>query len=511
MKHMKKLLGLLLTVALMLAMSVAAFAAETTANNSNVNQKGKITIENATVGETYSIYKILDLESYDADKKAYSYTVNSTWTGFFTGTGKGLDYVSVKDGYVSWKTEKNEASDVEAFAKAALAYAKENSDSVKPVASKEAKAPSGDQNAKQVTLVFDKQDKANESEEALELALGYYLVDTTLGTLCSLDTTNAEVTMKEKNTVPTITKQVQEDSDNNWGASNTAQIGDTVNFKVTIHAKKGAENYVLHDKMDAGLTFGGTVTVKAGESDLETSNYTLTTEGLTDDCTFELAFKQDYLDTITAETDIVVTYSAVLNKDAKISTDTNNNTAKLTYADNNTTEDASTSTATFKFDIVKTDSSNKLLNGAEFELYDAQTGGNKISLVKESVGNYRVATTAETSGEGEFTSAVIEAGKVTVKGLDVNTTYWLEETKAPAGYNKLSGRVEVKMESANKTATMTDENTYASGGVHVINKTGTELPSTGGIGTTIFYVAGSVLVLAAAVLLITKKRMSEEK
>lgn len=503
MKHMKKLLGLLLTVALMLAMSVAAFAA----NDSNTNTAGKITIDNATTGETYSIYKILDLESYStADNPAnpdttgtYSYKVNENWKGFFAKSSeegydatysKGLEYVDIsEDGYVSWKTEKNEASDVEAFAKAALAYAKE----------------------KNVATAKNPVQASSTTVEFTELALGYYLVDTTLGTLCSLDTTNAEVTMKEKNTVPTITKQVQEASDNNWGASNTAQIGDTVNFKVTIHAKKGAENYVLHDKMDAGLTFGGTVTVKAGESDLETSNYTLTTEGLTDDCTFELAFKQDYLDTITAETDIVVTYSAVLNKDAKISTETNKNTAKLTYADNNTTEDASTTTTTFKFDIVKTDSSNKLLNGAEFELYDAQTGGNKISLVKESVGNYRVATTAETSGEGEFTSAVIEAGKVTVKGLDVNTTYWLEETKAPAGYNKLSGRVEVKMESANKTATMTDENTYASGGVHVINKTGTELPSTGGIGTTIFYVAGSVLVLAAAVLLITKKRMSEEK
>ena len=109
----------------------------------------------------------------------------------------------------------------------------------------------------------------------------------------------------------------------------------------------------------------------------------------------------------------------------------------------------------------------------------------------------------------EFTPDVIEAGKVTVKGLDANTIYWLEETEAPAGYNKLASRVRVEIEEANLTTTMTGD-TWATGngGVQITNQAGTELPSTGGMGTTIFYVLGSILAVGAIVLLVTKKRMS---
>lgn len=339
------------------------------------------------------------------------------------------------------------------------------------------------------------------------LKLGYYLVDTSLGSLCALDTTNPNVTMEEKNEAPTIEKKVQEDSTSAWGDQNDADIGQTVNFKTTVHAKKGAQNYVVHDQMEAGLTLDETSIKIEG---VDTGNYTVVTEGLSDGCTFEIKFEQSYLDTITADTDIVITYSAVLNKDAKISTDSNNNKTKLDYGDNSSTEWDETKTYTFKFDIIKTDSNKKVLNGAKFELYDDKTGGNKIALVKESEGNYRVATATEKAADG-FTSAVIEAGKVTVKGLDGNTTYYLEEIEAPAGYNKLAGRVAVEIKQENLSTTMTGD-TWAegNGGVQITNNSGTELPSTGGIGTTIFYVLGSALVLAAVVLLVTKKRMSAE-
>ena len=148
------------------------------------------------------------------------------------------------------------------------------------------------------------------------------------------------------------------------------------------------------------------------------------------------------------------------------------------------------------------------MNGAEFKLYDAKTEGNEIALIDEGNGVYRVATAAEKAAEG-FVSATIKAGKVTIKGLD-SGTYYLEETKAPAGYNVLAERVEVKIDHANLTATV-EGDTYVSGGVQVINKTGAELPSTGGIGTTIFYVVGGLLVVAAGVLLVTRKRMSKSE
>lgn len=115
-----------------------------------------------------------------------------------------------------------------------------------------------------------------------------------------------------------------------------------------------------------------------------------------------------------------------------------------------------------------------------------------------------------------FTSATIVAkgGQATVIGLDANTTYWLEETKQPNGYNKLDGRVEVRIEDSNISTTLTDASTDwedGNGGVHIINKTGAELPTTGGMGTTIFYVVGSILLGSAVILLIAKKRMGAEK
>ena len=122
-----------------------------------------------------------------------------------------------------------------------------------------------------------------------------------------------------------------------------------------------------------------------------------------------------------------------------------------------------------------------------------------------------MATSEEQTAEN-FTSAVMEAGKVIVKGLDANTTYWLEETKAPDGYNKLAERVEVAIQEENLSATLNNDNTeWVSGGVRVINKTGSLIPSTGGMGTTVLYIAGGVLVIAAGALLIFRKRMHMDK
>ena len=485
MKHIKKFVSLLLTLVMVLAMASTTFAAQ-----EGTLSGGSITINDAVPGQTYKAYQILYLESYNATSKAYAYKANSAWKSFIeSDTVKGV-YVNVDtQGYVTWV----EGANVAEFAKLAQAEA------AKKVADASATAPDASEGNTNSTVTFS------------NLKLGYYLVDTSLGTLCSLDTTNPSVVMEEKNEVPPIPdKQVKEDSTSEWGESNTAQIGDTVEFRTTITAKKGAQNYVLHDQMSDGLTLDEEsikVTVN-GVGLKKGTAYTVVTNP-TDGCDFEIQFTQTYLDTITQDAEIVVTYSAVLNDKAVIYPSGNPNKTKLDYGDNSSTEWDETKTYTFKFDIIKTDSNGKVLNGAKFELYDAQTEGKKIALVKESDGVYRVATATEKNAEG-FTPAVIEAGKVTVKGLDADTTYWLEETEAPAGYNKLSGRVEVKIEDSNLTTNMTGD-TWVDGnsGVHIINNTGAELPSTGGMGTTIFYIIGSVLVLAAVVLLIVRKRMSD--
>lgn len=486
MKKIKKLASVCLALIMALALAVPAFAAGT---------NGSITISNPVDGQTYKAYLMFELESYNTETGAYSYKITNDWREFVT-TGAGKDYFSIDaQDYVTLKTGvtvENNSTTAAAIAKAAVAYAA--SKNLTPAA----------------TL------SKNDSYTANGLTLGYYVVDSSLGALCGLTTTKPNATINEKNEVPVPEKTVKEDSTGNYGESNTAQIGDTVEFKTVIHAKKGAQNYKLHDQMEAGLTLNqDSITVKVGETALtKGTDYTVAfnvpCKDKNDDaatCDFEITFSNDYLATITADTDIVVTYTAVLNENAEIADATNDNDTVLDYGDDSRSEWDKTTTKTFMFDIIKTDSSLKVLNGAKFELYDAQTAGNKIDLVKVSDGVYRVATATEKSAEG-FTSAVIEAGKATVKGLDADTTYWLEETEAPAGYNKLAARVAVAIENSNLTTTM-EGDTWAegNGGVQITNNTGAELPSTGGIGTTIFYVLGAVLVVGAGVVLVTKKRM----
>lgn len=492
MKHTKKFVSLLLTLVMVLAMASTTFAADAT---------GKITIKNPVAEETYNIYLMFELESYNKETGAYAYKITNDWKEFVT-TGAGKVYFSIDgQGYVTLKdgvTVENNSEAAATIAKAAIAYAKDKN--LTPTA----------------TLPKD------DSYTAQNLTLGYYVVDSSLGTLCDLTTTNPEVTIEEKNEVPVPDKTVKEDSNNTYGDSNTAQIGDTVEFKTVIHAKKGAQNYVLHDQMEEGLTLDReSIVVKVGETDLtKDTDYTLAFDVQCKDkkgneatCDFEITFSNSYLSTITANTDIIVTYKAVLNEKAKIADATNDNDTKLDYGDDSDSGWDTTTTKTFMFDIIKTDSSFKVLDGAEFELYDQETNGTKINLVEIKEGLYRVATPEEVGKTG-FSSAVIKTvnGKATVKGLDSDskTSYWLEETKAPAGYNKLSSRTEVQMTDGNLTTNMNGD-TWAEGdgGVQITNNTGAELPSTGGMGTTIFYIIGSVLVLAAVVLLIVRKRMSD--
>lgn len=486
MRKMKKIVSLVLALVLALAMSATTFATEPSKNTETVqsgknDNSGAITINDAIEGQTYTIYQILKLESYDVAKNAYSYKATDAWSVFINSAEVKDVYVTVDaQGYVEWIT----GADAAAFAKLALTHA--------PAANQ------GQVTASSATVEFE------------NLNLGYYLIDTTLGTLCSLDTTNTSVEMYEKNEVPSVKKEVQEDFTEEWGSSNTAQIGDTVNFKTTVSAKPGADKYVLHDMMTDGLTLNEDSIAIAGLT--KGTDYTVAfnvehkkADGTKDyDCDFEITFTQAYLDTITEAKDLVVTYSAVLNDEAVISADTNRNKTRLDYGDGSSTEWAETTTVTLKFDIVKTNDKNEVLEGAQFELYDAETEGNRIALAKDADGTYRVATADEIAAAG-FESAIIDAGTAVVKGLDANTTYYLQETNAPDGYNKLAERVEVAMGAANLTAEL-NGTTWVDGGVHVINYTGTELPSTGGMGTTIFYVAGGLLVLLAVVLLFVKRR-----
>ena len=484
-KAMKKLMAALLAVAMVCAMAIPAFAAEggTTAGT------GSITIEKAAVGETYTIYKMFDLNSYDVGAGTYSYTVDSNWAAFFATGAEGARYITLKNGHPTW-VEGAEPAD---FAKAALAYATE-----KPItATKTATADSD-------TVSFT------------GLDLGYYLVDTSLGALCGLDTTKPNVTINEKNQVPGIDKEVK-GSDGSWVTENTAKIGDTVNYKVTITVQTANNRYVLHDTMSDGLTFNkDSVKVTVNNTVVDATNhYRLVTENIGGE-TFNINFEDSYIATLAAGTKIEVTYSAVVNANAKVDSKENTNEAYLVYGSNHETTHGKTNTNLYQFDLIKyCGTSGKLLGGAQFKLYDAMTGGNKINLVKNEDGTYRVATAAEINGNKTVDYIETVAGKtVKISGLD-KKVYYLEETVPPVGYNGLTERVTVDLSTGSKKVTngyFTD-GTYdeasadSIGGVAVVNNAGTILPGTGGIGTTIFYVIGGGLMAAAAILLITKKRM----
>lgn len=470
-KTFKKLFAALLAAALVLAMAVPAFAVTNAT-------KGSITISKTVTDETYTIYRMFKLDSYNAESNTYSYTVESDWEGFFK-TGAGGNYITL-DGqnHPTWTAaDENDSTTVAAFAKAALAWAADK----KISGTKE--TATGD------TVTFS------------NLDLGYYLVDSSLGALCGLNTTNPDATIKEKNGQPTIEKKVKSHYDG-WAEKNTAKIGDTVEFKIVVHVEAGAQSYKVADTMSDGLTFNSSSLKVTYKDAPATANSDYTLEPGKNGTTFTLTFKDSYVADKVGEA-IVVTYNATLNDKAVVTG--NKNKATLGYGTNKTVE-SETTTYTYEFDLVKVDgATKKLLNGAEFKLYDAENGGSVIKVVPVA-GGYRVANGDETGA----VDTIKVNGKVHISGLD-KTTYWLEETKAPDGYNMLTERKPVSLTNGSNNTTLTSSTwSEADHGVAVENNAGTVLPSTGGMGTTLFYVIGGGLMVAAVVLLVTKKRMEHK-
>ncbi len=470
-KTFKKLFAALLAAALVLAMAVPAFAVTNAT-------KGSITISKTVKDETYTIYRMFKLDSYNAESNTYSYTVESDWEGFFK-TGAGGNYITL-DGqnHPTWTAaDENDSTTVAAFAKAALAWAADK----KISGTKE--TATGD------TVTFS------------NLDLGYYLVDSSLGALCGLNTTNPNATIKEKNEKPEIKKEVQT-STGDWGDKNNAKIGDTVEYKVEIKVADGAQKYTVTDTMSKGLTFNSTSLKVAVGSTFATADadYTLTPTKNG----FTLELPESYVSTLTKGTVILVTYNATLNKDAVIDGDGNTNKVTLSYGNHQNTVPSEVTTKSYQFDLVKVDgTTNKLLDGAEFELADGET---KLSFVKDTAGNYRVATTGD---EGATTTITVKGGKVNIYGL-AGKAYTLTEIKAPDGYNKLVTSETVNLADGSKTYATIVDSVYKDGGVVIENHAGTVLPSTGGMGTTLFYVVGGGLMVAAVVLLVTKKRMEHK-
>ena len=500
MKLIKKIAVIMLSVLMVLGMAsvVSAEGAGTTAAT------GTIEIGNAISGQKYTIYKLLDLESYDEANNLYSYKPATTeWDEFFR-TGDGKDYVEINaNGYVTWKavagedSTKMEARAAE-LAQKALAYA-DKTNGVNPVEQKEATGEGS-------TVTFD------------NLNLGYYLVESSVGALCGLTTTNNEVTIAEKNGVPSVEKKVY--NGNDYSTSNYANIGDTVTFLINVFVKKGAQNYKVYDKMSDGFKLIessiSTIHIDSYPNTvkIEPADYTVTVDA--DKKGFQVEFTNTFLEKYKdQEYRIDIAYAATLTGDAAIGNSGNTNKAWLTYGDNNKSNESETKTYTFGipvFKYTKDGETKKELAGAKFSLYSDAACQNIIDLIKSGTGEvYRRFINGDAEANKVTVITTNNLGVFNITGLNAGT-YYLKEIEAPKGYNKLNNAITVIIEKATDGAqliTLFQDGSEVNR-IEVENKSGTILPSTGGMGTTVIYLAGALLVMISGVVLIAKKRASQK-
>ena len=513
MKHSKKLASLLLALVMALSLAVTAFADESTTYS--------ITINNSTAGHTYEAYQIFtgDLATNEAGNKVLS---NIVWGSGVSEAGQ----TALGDAAAKAETLKTEA-DAKAFAKAVAPY---------------------------LTTAAGSANTVTDGKYVISgLAAGYYLVKDQDGSLIGDNDSYTEyiiqvvgnVTATPKSDVPEVQKKVKDINDStdttktDWQDSADYDIGDSIPFQLKATLADNVSSYttykvVFHDTLSKGLTYNKDAKVYIDGT--ETNGFTVTAT-VNADGTTTLTVSCDDVKALGAGNSSVITveYTAKLNENAVLGSAGNPNEVYLEYSNNpNKSENGNNETGetpkdvvivfTYKTIINKVDSETKPLTGAAFKLE---------KLIKGEDGAADTWTTVkEFAVDGTTTS-------FTFSGLD-DGQYKLTETKTPVGYNTIDPIYFVIEATHGETADvptlktlnayLTDANgnkqtemkdgesvnidlgtvdlTAGSITTTVVNKSGSELPSTGGIGTTIFYVLGGVLVLAAVVLLVTKKRMS---
>lgn len=490
MKLMKKILAIVCTFVMIISMATGVNAVN---EPSTTPTPGSITVENVKLGETYKVYKILTLDSYDKDKEAYSYIRNAKpdkWNAF-VDTAQAQEFLDENpDGYVTFKSSATSDKSVRKFALTALKYAKEN----KIPATKEIKATA--ETTEGNTVKFT------------DLPLGYYLVESTVGTACSLTTTNPNATVQDKHDEPTVDKKIISGGNvDPSGTKNTVDFGTVVHFETTVTLKPYTQNYVLHDKMDPGfdtssvlITNVEVVRKNSSKEKLNEKYYSVDKNPAdydTFDIKFTKAFYQDFSNAIDSEevTHIVVTYTARVSDNAPVSTPILNKT-HLSYGQNSKTDESQTKTYTWAIPVFKYTGNQKPLANAKFILStDANpTLDNAIKFSHNEKGyNY------DENGTPELTSP--ESGIIKINGIK-DGTYYLKEIEAPKGYNLLKTPIKIFVTAEGKI--QVDETTVDR--VEVKNNTGSLLPDTGGMGTTLIYVVGSILVLASGIVLFSKKK-----
>lgn len=520
MNKVKKLMSVLLALALVLAMGTTVFAA---------GDNYSITINNTEPDHIYEAYQIFsgDLSKKDGTKVLS----NIEW-------GSGVDAAMIEANSVfGGKTAAEVAESLNTEEKA-----KEFAQQIAPYLKQDAAKQSGAQNGDHYVISG--------------LDAGYYLVKDQENSLAGKDDfytayimqVVGDVTATPKGNKPSLKKEVKHNDDDSWGVVGDNQIGDTVKFRTvsTVPNTEGYTkyDYIISDTMSDGLTSNvktaDDVTIKINENGAVLAKEYYTVEPVGNGFTVKIDILKAINDKVIKANDELYTYySGVLNEKAKVYKDgSEDNVAHLEYSNNpnndsdkGKTPDSKVYDWTFKMDVKKVDGDGNNLTGAKFVLSkndnlnvaDLACGEDGvptntvglIGLIKESEGVYRVAKADEADVIYD-----IDAGNPVIKGLDDSTDYFLYETKAPEGYNLLKEPVKFnitaeysedgsKLEAGYPQVTVDSGEPSKNLSTDVVNKSGSNLPSTGGIGTTIFYTIGGLLVVGAGVLLITKKRMSK--
>ena len=520
MKRMKKIMAVLLAAIMTMAMAATAFAAETvaaaTGNTLTVNVKST-TPEQDLKGQTINLYKLFDVtESGNEPNKNYAYTVN-------TASGYKNALVSVLGSPITASSTDEEL--------AAAVLALKDTDGTKIQKFANDFTTYALKNSLAVSATSNKITEENKTSYTFNsLAAGYYLVYVTGGkeiqsSLVTVDADTSTVNLKTE--APSITKTADKD---------TVSIGQVVKYTVTgsIPDTTGYSEYVykIHDTLTTGLDFVNDANGTALGADATSVNVTVAFKDTTDASTAPTTATLSGEGKRTMALDLsawvranqtnkgkefTVTYYAKVNASAVV---TEKDKAQLEYGNNPSdttiTTPSEAKTPTYPLDILKIKKgSTEMLAGAKFSLYtsetDAKTGTNPIKVTGTN-GSYVVDPASKNTVFESVKSIDGKKYNLHVNGLAAGT-YWLVETEAPAGYNKLTAPIKVTI---NKSADAADENSWtlkdASGNtitekyVKVENSTGSLLPSTGGMGTIIFAVIAVILVLGVAVSFIRDKR-----
>lgn len=449
MKKMRKIFALLIAMVMVLGMSTMVFAAGT----------GSITITppddvDTTQTITYNIYKVFDA---DGNGSAISYKLVSGKTtapaGFTVDTA----------GNVTYSGTSTTGGLTEADIAAIAAYVASDS----PVAT--------------VTST------GGADAVATGLANGYYYITTTTGTVVTIDSTNPNATVDDKNIIPGVDKKITGASSYDTdGKKALAQVGTQVEFTATITVGKGQIGYEFNDTMTSGLTYVADSLTVTG---IPAAGYTATASGQS----IKVGFDDDEIAKLAQGAEIVLTYKATITENA-LNDDPEKNTATISYGNNGqyTSEPSVTEVYNAQFTVTKQDGNNQPLAGAGFVIANADNKYYKL--------DNGVVTWVDSIEDADEHVSDAQGAVAAFTGL-ANGTYTLVEKTVPAGYNK----------AADQNFTVAEHDYSATNlkqTAQVINTAGSVLPSTGGIGTTIFYIVGAILVIGAGVVLVTRRRMN---